>query len=80
MVKMEKTENASGRNEENKQLSYTRGGHVKWHHGLKNCWHCLLKPHLLDFPGGPVVKSPPASAGDTGLIPGLGRSHMLWKN
>ena len=30
-----------------------------------------------DFPGGAVVKNPPASAGDTGLSPGLGRSHML---
>ena len=26
------------------------------------------------FPGGPVVKNPPANAGDTSLIPGLGRS------
>ena len=25
------------------------------------------------FPGGSVVKNPPANAGDTGLIPGLGR-------
>ena len=25
------------------------------------------------FPGGPVVKNPPASAGDMGLIPGWGR-------
>ena len=25
-------------------------------------------------PGAPVVKNPPASAGDTGSIPGLGRS------
>ena len=33
-----------------------------------------------DFPDGAVVKNPPASAGDTGLIPGLGRSHMLWSN
>ena len=24
------------------------------------------------FPGGSVVKSPPANAGDAGLIPGLG--------
>ena len=31
-----------------------------------------------DFPGGLVVKNPPASAGDTGLIPGLGRFHMPW--
>ena len=29
------------------------------------------------FPGGAVVKSPPANAGDTGLSPGSGRSHML---
>ena len=28
----------------------------------------------LGFPGGSVVKNPPASAGDAGLIPGLGRS------
>ena len=28
----------------------------------------------LDFPGGSVVKNPPASAGDTGLILGSGRS------
>ena len=31
----------------------------------------------LDFPGVPVVKSPPASAGGMGSIPGLGRFHML---
>ena len=30
-----------------------------------------------DFLGGPVVKNPPANAGDTGSIPGQGtRSHM----
>ena len=29
-----------------------------------------------DFPGGAVVKNLPANAGDTGLIPGPGRSHM----
>ena len=28
-------------------------------------------------PGGSVVKSPPASAGDTSSLPGPGRSHML---
>ena len=27
---------------------------------------------LGDFPGGPVVKNPPRSAGDTGSIPNLG--------
>ena len=28
---------------------------------------------VLDIPGGPLAKNPPASEGDTGLIPGLGR-------
>ena len=31
----------------------------------------------LCFPGASVVKHPPADAGDTGLIPDPGRSHML---
>ena len=33
-----------------------------------------------DFSGGAVVKSPPVNAGDTGLSPGPGRSHMSWSN
>ena len=33
-----------------------------------------------DFPGGRVVKNPPAKAGDTGSSPGPGRSHMPWSN
>ena len=33
-----------------------------------------------DFPGGAVVKNPPANAGDVGSSPGPGRSHMLWSN
>ena len=32
------------------------------------------------FPGGSVVKNLPANAGDTGLIPGPGRSHVPWSN
>ena len=32
------------------------------------------------FTGGAVVKNPPANAGDTGLSPGPGRSHMLRSN
>ena len=32
------------------------------------------------FPGGTVVKNPPANAGDTGLSPGPGRSHMPRRN
>ena len=33
-----------------------------------------------DFPGGAVVKNPPANAADTGSSPGLGRSHMPQSN
>ena len=33
-----------------------------------------------DFPGGTVVKSPPANAGDTGFEPGPGGSHVPWSN
>ena len=33
-----------------------------------------------DFPGGTVVKNLPASAGDTGSIPGLGGSHIPRSN
>ena len=32
------------------------------------------------FPGGTVVKNLPANAGETGLSPGPGRSHMPWSN
>ena len=34
------------------------------------------KEFRVDFPGGAVVKNPPANAGDTGSSPGPGRSHM----
>ena len=34
----------------------------------------MYLPTLWGFPGGSVVKNPPANAGDAGLIPGLGRS------
>ena len=32
------------------------------------------------FPGGTVVKNPPANAGDTVSSPGLGRSHIPRSN
>ena len=50
--------------------------------GLLLALSCLLsrKKKRGDFPGGTVVKNLPANAGDTGLIPGSGRSHMLWSN
>ena len=40
----------------------------------------FVKKLFWDFPGGTVVKNPPANAGDTGLIPGPGRSHMPRNN
>ena len=36
----------------------------------------MNEKHWWDFPGGTVVKNPPANAGDMGSIPGPGRSHM----
>ena len=39
-----------------------------------------VKSFLQGFPGGTVVKNPPANAGDMGLSPGLGRSHMPRSN
>ena len=39
----------------------------------KNYW-------TLGFPGGAVVESLPANAGDMGSSPGLGRSHMPQSN
>ena len=33
-------------------------------------WFQISKMTLLDFPGGLVVNTPPANAGDTGSIPG----------
>ena len=36
------------------------------------------KVRCLDFPGGPVVESPPANVGDMGLIPGPRRFHTPW--
>ena len=38
------------------------------------------KLQLRGFPGGTVDKNRPAYAGDTGSIPGPGRSHMPRSN
>ena len=38
------------------------------------------KKTIWDFPGGTVVKNPPANAGDMGLSPGPGRFHMPRSN
>ena len=59
--------------------------HVKPNDGNGQDWSqipfpgedCTMERKHLGFLGGPVVKNPPASAGDTGSIPGPGRSHIL---
>ena len=54
---------------------------------LINPWTSLLsqtpvknRKSARGFPGGAVVKNPPANAGDTGSSPGPGRSHMPRSN
>ena len=42
--------------------------------------YCIKFTAVRDFPGGTVVKNPPGNAGDMGLSPGPGRSHMLRSN
>ena len=40
----------------------------------------IKKNKILGFLGGAVIKNLPANAGDMGLSPGPGRSHMPWSN
>ena len=40
----------------------------------------MLRNNSGGFPGGAVVGSPPASAGDMGSSPGLGGSHVPWSS
>ncbi|XP_067599884.1 complex I intermediate-associated protein 30, mitochondrial isoform X4 [Pseudorca crassidens] len=48
---------------------------------LDKFWRLGSPGYLVSgFPGGTVVKNPPANVGDTGSSPGLGRSYMLWSN
>ena len=41
---------------------------------IKRKYLTVFSTASLDFPGGSVIKNPPANAGDKGLIPGPGRS------
>ena len=47
---------------------------------VANIFNNIKKYKVLGFPGGAVVKNPPANAGDMGSSPGLGRSHMPRSN
>ena len=49
------------------------------HLDSKGSAYSIKNPHR-DFPGGSVVKNPSADAGNTGLIPGPGRSHIPQSN
>ena len=49
---------------------------LDWHGGFLTLNQERNKKFFQDFPGGAVVKDPPANAGDTGSSPGPGRSHM----
>ena len=57
-----------------KNQAVSRNSRSPGHHYKKK------KKSDLDFPGGPVVKNPPANAGNMGMIPGSGRFHMLEGN
>ena len=56
----------------NKNLLYKQINKIKFKNSKKK--------RKWGFPGGAVVKNPPANAGDTGSSPGLGRSHMPRSN
>ena len=69
-----------------RNVVFHRGGLMGWFKILVNIvmfkynQHIQIKTFQWYFPGGTVVKNPLANAEDTGSIPGLGRSHMLWSN
>ena len=49
-------------------------------HATTESPHAATKDPMWGFPGGAVVENLPANAGDTGSSPGLGRSHMPWRD
>ena len=64
--------------------SACRGPPILWARGEVGAHSHPQNLHLKDqhggFPGGSVVKNPPANAGDMGSSPGPGGSHMPWSN
>ena len=56
----------------------TKNNHyIYW---FKSLQYVKLKSRMQGFPGGAVVESLPANAGNTGSSPGLGGSHMPRSN
>ena len=58
-------------------LTYVCG---EWRGRIDSNMKDAYKKPVWGFPGGAVVESLPANAGDTGSSPGLGRSHMPRSN
>ena len=52
---------------------------LRWFEGVV-CRKMNCQKEHKGFPGGAVVESLPANAGDMGSSPGLGRSHMPRSN
>ena len=42
------------------------GGDVNWWNHYENSMEVPQKIKIRDFPGGPVIKNPPANSGDMG--------------
>ena len=61
-------------------MKFYRRGHAQGHASRDMFRSISLKVEIVGFPGGAVVESLPANAGDTGSSPGLGRSHMPRSN
>ena len=47
---------------------------------VRTCFACSERAESWDFPGGPVVKNPPANTGDMDSIFGLGKFYMSHGN
>ena len=58
----------------------TRPTHIMDNNVFYSRSNTLNVNFIQDFPGGAVVKNPPANAGDTGSSPGPGISHMPRSN
>ena len=66
-----------------KVLLKNRAKYLQETNKIENIYHqenYLKKKNFRGFSDGSVVKNPPANAGDTGLIPDLGRSQMSQNN
>ena len=68
-----------GRRVQDGEHMYTCGGFILIF-GKTNTIIKKKKRQHLELPSGPVVRSPPTNAGDTGLIPGLGKFHVPRSN